>query len=82
MACGTPVITSNLTAVPEVVGDAGVMVNPLDINELSQAIHDLLSDPAKRSFYSKKGLERAERFREEETAGKIYQHLISLLEKI
>ncbi|MDY6989127.1 MAG: glycosyltransferase family 1 protein [Thermodesulfobacteriota bacterium] len=82
MACGTPVITSNLTAVPEVVGHAGVMVNPLDVEELSRAIAGLLEDPEKRALYSRKGLERSRLFSEEKTAGKIYQHIISLLEGI
>jgi len=80
MACGTPVITSNLTAVPEVVGHAGVMVNPLDVDELSRAIAALLEDPEKRGRYSRKGLERSRLFSEERTAGRIYQHIISLLE--
>ena len=82
MACGTPVITSNLTAVPEVMGDAGVMVNPLDVGELSRAITDLLENPKKRDLYSKRGLERSRMFSEEKTAGKIYQHIITLLEDI
>jgi glycosyltransferase involved in cell wall biosynthesis len=82
MACGTPVITSNLTAVPEVVGDAGVMVNPLDIDELSQAMADLLADPEKREHYSQKGLERSMMFGEEQTAGKIYRHIIKLIEDV
>lgn len=80
MACGTPVITSNLTAVPEVVGHAGVMVNPLDVDELSRAIAGLLEDPKKRDLYSKRGLERSRMFSEEKTAGRIYQHIITLLE--
>jgi len=82
MACGTPVITSNFTAVPEVISDAGVMVNPLDVSELSRAIADLLDDPEKRTTYSRKGLERARMFREEQTAGEIYRHLIKCLEDI
>lgn len=82
MACGTPVITSNLTAVPEVIADAGVMVNPLDIEELSRAISDLLANPEKRHEYSVKGQKRARLFGEEQTAGEIYRHIISLLEKI
>jgi glycosyltransferase involved in cell wall biosynthesis len=82
MACGTPVIASNLTSVPEVVGDAGLLVNPRDIGEISGAISDLLTNYNKRNFYSKKGLKRAEHFREEETAGKLYDHIISLLEGI
>jgi len=82
MACGTPVVTSNLTSVPEVIGDAGVLVNPLDIEELSGAISNLLEDPEKRAQYSEKGLKRAQKFREKDTAGKLYEHLISLLEGI
>jgi len=82
MACGTPVITSNLTAVPEVIGEAGVMVNPLDVDELSQAIAGLLEDPDKRARYSRQGLDRAKMFSEEKTTGKIYQHIVSLLEDI
>ena len=82
MACGTPVIASNLTAVPEVVGDAGVMVNPLGVSELSRAIAEFLENPAKRKIYSQKGLERAKMFREEQTAGEIYRHLIKCVEDI
>lgn len=79
MACGTPVITSNLAAVPEVIGDAGVMVNPLNVSELNRAITDLLVDTEKREAYSLRGLERSRVFSEERTAGKIYRHIISLL---
>lgn len=78
MACGTPVLTSNLTAVPEVVGDAGVMVNPLDVDELSGAIAELLGNPKKRDLNAQKGLERSRLFREQQTAGKIYHHIIDL----
>lgn len=46
----------NLPAVPEVIGDAGLMVNPLDVDELSLAIPDLLDKPEKRELYSQKGL--------------------------
>ena len=79
MACGTPVIASKLTAVPEVIGDAGVLVNPLDIDELANAINNLLSNPEKRAEYSFKGLKRSYLFREESTSGQIYHHLINLL---
>ena len=82
MACGTPVVASNVTSVPEVVGDAGLLVNPTDNEEISSAICELLENPEKRDFFSKKGLERARRFREEETTAKLYEHIISLLEKV
>jgi hypothetical protein len=82
MACGTPVVASNLTSVPEVVDDAGILVNPLDIREFSNAISDLLENPEKREQYSKKGLKRAERFKKKDTAGKLYEHIISKLQEI
>lgn len=82
MACGTPVVASNLTSVPEVVGEAGLLVNPLDIEEMSKKISELLQNCEKRLFYSKQGLKRAEIFREKDTAGRLYQHIISLLEEI
>ena len=82
IACGTPVVASNHTSIPEVIGDAGILVNPINIGELSSAISSLLENPEKRALYSKKGLKRAERFREKNTAGKLYEHLISILEEI
>jgi glycosyltransferase involved in cell wall biosynthesis len=82
MACGTPVVASNSTSVPEVVGDAGILVDPLDINGLSKEITDLLENTEKREIYVKRGLERAKCFREKDTAGKLFNHIISLLEKI
>jgi glycosyltransferase involved in cell wall biosynthesis len=82
MACGTPVVASNLTSVPEVIGDAGILVNPMAIEELSDAISGLLKSPEKQALYSEKGLKRAKRFREKDTAGKLYEHIISLLEEI
>jgi glycosyltransferase involved in cell wall biosynthesis len=82
MACGTPVVVSNRTSVPEVVGDAGLLINPDSIEELSDAISGLLGNPEKRSQYSKKGLKRAEHFNEKATAGRLFEHIISLVEKI
>ena len=43
MACGCPVIASNTASLPEVVGNAGVMVNPYSVDELAKAIFELLS---------------------------------------
>ena len=82
MACGTPVVVSNRTSVPEVVGDAGLLVNPTNMVEIGHAIAGLLENSEKRTQYSQKGLNRAKNFREKDTAGKLYEHLISLLEKI
>ena len=76
MACGTPVIASNLTSVPEVIGDSGILINPLDLDQMSAAIINLINDPDQRSYYSEKGLERSCKFREEGTSGQLYTHLI------
>jgi glycosyltransferase involved in cell wall biosynthesis len=62
MACGTPVITSNVTALPEVVGDAGLTVSPTDSDALCQAMLDLLRNQGYRQEFSRKGLERAAEF--------------------
>jgi glycosyltransferase involved in cell wall biosynthesis len=62
MACGTPVIGSNVSALPEVVGDAGLLVDPRDVAALTDAIARVLSDDRLRKELSARGLERATRF--------------------
>lgn len=62
MACGTPVIASNSSSLPEVVGDAGLLVDPHDTSAIAQAIDDLLTRPDRRSELSAKGLRRAALF--------------------
>lgn len=68
MACGTPVLTSNRSSIPEVAGGAAVLVDPTDHNELSRAIHVILSDDSYRRSLSKAGLMQASRFSWERTA--------------
>jgi|WetSurMetagenome_2_1015567.scaffolds.fasta_scaffold10409_2 glycosyltransferase involved in cell wall biosynthesis len=80
MACGTPVIASNRTAIPEVVGDAGLLVDPLNIGGLQQVILSLLQNRDLRRTYAEKGLKRASQFRNEQTAGRLYRHIIHILE--
>ena len=73
MASGTPVITSNRASLPEVVGDAGIQVEPLDIDQLSQAMQLLLEDDNLHRVLQQRGLERASRFTWEDTALKTYE---------
>lgn len=68
MNCGTPVISSNLTSIPEVVGDAGMLINPYDEKELPMALLTLLNSHTLQMEYIKKGLERAKSFSWENTA--------------
>ena len=62
MACGTPVITSNSTSLPEVVGDAAITVNPYDTGALTKAIQGLAADRQRRECLSHAGLARAASF--------------------
>jgi glycosyltransferase involved in cell wall biosynthesis len=62
MSCGTPVITSNKTSLPEVVGDAGIMVDPKDENQLCQAMLNLLKDEALVQDLRLRGFEQSKRF--------------------
>jgi len=62
MQCGVPVITSNTSSLPEVVGDAGILVEPTDSDALSHAMYDLYSHDALRQRMAAKSLERASHF--------------------
>ena len=62
MPSGKPVLASNTTSLPEVVDDAGVFVNPYDIDELREAMHKLLDDGKMRSEMSEISLERSKLF--------------------
>jgi glycosyltransferase involved in cell wall biosynthesis len=62
MQCGTPVITSRTSALPEVVGDAALTIDPLDEDALSQAMQDVLDDPGLADRLRRAGLERARSF--------------------
>ncbi|MGC8786841.1 MAG: glycosyltransferase family 4 protein [Anaerolineae bacterium] len=68
MACGTPVITSNVSSLPEVVGDAAWMVDPLDVRALADAMQRVLSDAALRRQMIARGLLQARRFTWEQAA--------------
>ena len=62
MACGTPVVASRSSSLPEVVGDAGVLVTPTDPRELSAALRELLADDDRRARLREAGLARARTF--------------------
>ena len=62
MACGLPVITSNCSAMPEVAGDAAILVDPLDAGALAAAIADVLRDAALRARLREAGIVRARQF--------------------
>jgi len=68
MACGCPVIVSNVTSLPEIAGEAAIKVDPYDINEIAGALRQVLTDVNLRQELISKGLERAGQFSWEKTA--------------
>jgi glycosyltransferase involved in cell wall biosynthesis len=70
MACGAPVLTSNVCSLPEVVGDAGILVDPLNIDEIAFGIRTLVENADLRATLRRKGLLRAVKFPWAETARK------------
>ncbi len=68
MACGTPVVCSSAASLPEVVGDAAVMVDPHDVEGLAEAMYRVLTDADLREELRARGLERARQFTWERTA--------------
>jgi glycosyltransferase involved in cell wall biosynthesis len=62
MAHATPVVTSNTSSIPEVVGNAAVMVNPENVFEIMRALHRVLVDQALREKLKARGLQQVERF--------------------
>ena len=68
MACGTPVVTSNVSSLPEVVGDAAVLVNPENVFDIARGIREVLLDPGLREDLVRRGREQAAQFSWERTA--------------
>jgi alpha-1,3-rhamnosyl/mannosyltransferase len=68
MACGIPVICSNTSSLPEVVGETAVMIDPRNADQLAAALGELLRSPARRQELATKALARAKEFTWERTA--------------
>jgi glycosyltransferase involved in cell wall biosynthesis len=62
MAHGTPVVTSNTSSLPEVAGNAALLVNPENVFEIRRALQRVLLDPAMRTLMKQRGYEQAQRF--------------------
>jgi glycosyltransferase involved in cell wall biosynthesis len=79
LACGIPTVVSNVSSLPEVVGDAGLQVDPADAGELMTAIRNLLESPARREELRGRGLEQAGKFRWERTAAEMEEVFLEAL---
>lgn len=76
MACGTPVIASDTSAIPEVLGDAAVLVSPSDIEGMAVAMETILTDPSMADSLRHKGLQRSQNYSWDNTA----RHVIAVYE--
>jgi glycosyltransferase involved in cell wall biosynthesis len=76
MACGTPVITANVSSLPEVVGDAALLVDPYNTHEIAEEMYRVVSDGKLREQLRQKGLERAKLFSWHKAA----QEMLQLIE--
>ena len=73
MACGAPVVTSNVSSLPEVVGDAAVLVNPENVFDIVRGIRDVLLDEPLRAALIRRGREQAARFSWSRTAREVLE---------
>lgn len=81
MACGCPVISSNASSLPEVTGEAAILIDPLDATELARAMVQVLSDPTVRRHLRERGLRQAARFSWERAARDtiaVYEQVMAL----
>lgn len=74
MACGTPIIVSNVSSLPEVAGDAGVQVDPLNVPAIASALNTLTTDAGRRTDLRERGLRQAATFTWERAAEQVADH--------
>ena len=80
MASGTPVITSNVSSLPEVVGDAALLIDPYEPAAIAQAMHRVLTEPSLREDLRRRGLQRVKEFswdRSIRRVHEIYQEVLA-----
>jgi glycosyltransferase involved in cell wall biosynthesis len=71
MACGTPVVCSNVSSLPEVVGDAAEIVNPENVFDIARGMREVLLNQPRRTLLVERGFEQARRFSWERTAQQV-----------
>jgi glycosyltransferase involved in cell wall biosynthesis len=81
MACGTPVITSDTTSLPEVTGDAAILINPNSYEEIGESLDRLLNNHILRKELSEKGVKRSQKFSWTEAAKKTIEVYREVLDK-
>jgi glycosyltransferase involved in cell wall biosynthesis len=79
MACGTPVVTSRISSLPEVVGDAAVLVDPYSVESIAEGLRQALSDETLRQELRRKGLARSATFSWERSVRAIHAGYLTAL---
>ncbi|MDQ6922314.1 MAG: glycosyltransferase, partial [Candidatus Dormibacteraeota bacterium] len=82
LACGTPVAASSAASLPEVVGDAGLLVDPADVEGWTLALQRLLDDASLRQELRRRGLSRAAEFSWRRAAGDTWKVLDAVIEGV
>jgi glycosyltransferase involved in cell wall biosynthesis len=82
MACGTPVVVSNTSSLPEIVGDAGVYVDPYSIEDMASGIYKILQSSNLRNYLVQKGFQRVRLYSWESTAKKTVEVYEEVLEEV
>lgn len=78
---GTPVITSNVSSMPEISGDAALIVDPFDVSSISRALIQISSDDKLREQLIAKGFERAKKFTWNQSAGNLWNSVLKTMNK-
>jgi glycosyltransferase involved in cell wall biosynthesis len=81
MACGTPVVTSNVSSLPEVAGGAALLVDPYDPASIAEGLHTAVTDEAVRTDLIAKGIARARQFSWDESVAAIHATYMDVLER-
>ncbi|HET8647340.1 MAG TPA: glycosyltransferase family 1 protein, partial [Vicinamibacteria bacterium] len=79
MACGTPVVTSRISSLPEVVGDAAVLVDPYSVDDIADGLERVLGDEALRADLIARGRERVAQFSWDRSVRAIHAHYMKVL---
>jgi glycosyltransferase involved in cell wall biosynthesis len=77
MACGTPVLTSNITAMPEIAGDAALLVDPTSVEQIARATEQIVNLSGLRQELRTKGLKRAARFSWARTTARAHDVIVA-----
>ncbi len=76
MQCGVPIVSGNLSSLPEVAGDAALYCDPMSVDDIAEKLKRIADDGELRNSLSQKGLKRAKSFSWDEAAAKVWEVLI------